>query len=269
MRHLAHIFTELTEGLAAGGSLLLLTDYDGTLTPLVADPEEAWLPREVRDDLRLLAQSPLVCLGILSGRSLGDLRARVGIRGPIYAGCHGLELEGPGFSFRHPEAEGQRESIRVLACSLNGRLSRFKGARVEPKGLSVAVHYRNVAPDSVEWLLLELEQALCEQRGVFKALPGKKAVEILPRVQWSKGECALWILDRLTPALRWPLRALYVGDDRTDELAFEALAGKAITARVGPGRALSAAAYRLRDVAAVHRLLSALAAEVGDRRHQP
>jgi len=71
MRHLAHIFTELTEGLAGGGSLLLLTDYDGTLTPLVADPEEAWLPREVRDDLRLLARSPWVCLGILSGRVIG------------------------------------------------------------------------------------------------------------------------------------------------------------------------------------------------------
>lgn len=125
MRHLAHIFAQLTEGLAAGGSLLLLTDYDGTLTPLVADPEEAWLPREVRDDLRLLARSPWVCLGILSGRSLSDLRARVGIREAIYAGCHGLELEGPGFSFRHPEAEGQRESIGALACSLTGRLSRF------------------------------------------------------------------------------------------------------------------------------------------------
>jgi len=269
MRHLAHIFTELTEGLAGGGSLLLLTDYDGTLTPLVADPEEAWLPREVRDDLRLLAQSPLVCLGILSGRSLGDLRARVGIRGPIYAGCHGLELEGPGLSFRHPEAEVQRESIRTLAHSLNVRLGRFEGARVEPKGLSVSVHYRHVARDAVEWLLLELEEALCEQRGSFKTLPGKKAIDILPRVQWSKGECALWIQDRLAPALRRPMRTLYMGDDRADELAFETLAGRAITARVGSAPSVSAATYRLEGVTEVHRLLSALAAEVGQRRGGP
>ena len=269
MRSLGRIFAQLSEGLAAGESLVLLTDYDGTLTPLVSYPAEARLPREVRNDLRLLARSPRVRVGLLSGRALSDLRLRVGIPELIYGGCHGLELEGPGLSFRHPEAEVQRESIRTLAHSLNVRLGRFEGARVEPKGLSVSVHYRHVARDAVEWLLLELEEALCEQRGSFKTLPGKKAIDILPRVQWSKGECALWIQDRLAPALRRPMRTLYMGDDRADELAFETLAGRAITARVGSAPSVSAATYRLEGVTEVHRLLSALAAEVGQRRGGP
>lgn len=91
MKDLARIFAELTEALAAGASLLLLSDYDGTLAPLVARPADARLPREVWDDLRLLARAPVVRVGILSGRGLADLRALVGAPEVIYAGCHGLD----------------------------------------------------------------------------------------------------------------------------------------------------------------------------------
>jgi trehalose-phosphatase len=154
--------------------------------------------------------------------------------------------------------------MEALARSLGRRLAGVEGARVEPKGLSVALHYRNAGRETFARVLLQLEQAMYEHRGRFKILRGKKVIEILPQVHWNKGECVLWIRDHLAPELPWPVLTLYVGDDWTDELAFDVLSGKAITVRVGPGRTRSAAAYRLRDVTDVHRLLSVLAAEVGE-----
>ena len=94
----------LADWLAGGGRLLLLSDYDGTLTPIVDQPDQAWLADATRDDLRALARSPNIHLAFVSGRDLADLRGRVGVADAIYAGCHGLEIEGPGLRFRHPEA---------------------------------------------------------------------------------------------------------------------------------------------------------------------
>lgn len=259
------VYTEAVEGLAAGGSLLLLTDYDGTLTRIVPDPSEARVSSVARALLRVLAYAPRVRVGVISGRSMGDLRSRIGVSGAIYAGCHGLEVEGRGLTFRHPEAEAQRQSIDALARALILRLASIQGARVDPKGLSVAVHYRNVARDALTRVHSQLEHALYEHTGTFKVLRGKKVVDILPDVHWNKGECALWIRDRLAPGLLSPVVMLYMGDDQTDELAFSVLSGKAVTARVGPEPARTSAIFRLHGVPEVHRLLSILAARVQEQ----
>lgn len=259
----ARILAELRDGLATGASLLALTDYDGTLTPLVVNPAEARLPPEVRDVLCMLARSPRIRVGILSGRRLSDLRARVGVPGLIYGGSHGLEVEMPGLSFRHPEAEAQRPTLRAVARTLALRAHRLPGVRVEPKTFSVAVHYRNAAPASVPRLTAEIARTIREYPARLRTLHGKKVIEILPRVRWNKGECALWIRDQVVTDGVTTVRMLYMGDDRTDELAFEVLTGKALTVRVGSDRARTAAAYRLARVSDVHRLLSALAGEVG------
>lgn len=263
MKDLARIFGDLTEALAAGGSLLLLTDYDGTLTPIVEDPTVAGLARVVRDDLHALTESPRVRVGVLSGRALDDLRTRIAVPRLIYAGCHGLEVRGPDLAFTHAEAEAHRGTLAAIAEALHVRADSIAGVRVEPKGLAVALHYRNIAPAVVGRIEVLLERVIHPWRRRLRLLRGKKVIEVLPRVRWGKGECALWIRDHLVPAGPSAITMLYMGDDRTDELAFGVLAGKAITVRVGPERTRSAAAYRLPGVADVHRLLSALAAEVG------
>jgi trehalose 6-phosphate phosphatase len=65
--------------LSSGGHLLLLTDYDGTLTPIVPTPDRAWLPRSVHDDLEALARSARTHVSVVSGRDLADLRERVAV----------------------------------------------------------------------------------------------------------------------------------------------------------------------------------------------
>jgi len=96
----------------AWSNVLLAFDYDGTLAPIVPNPEAATLPETVRADLWTLARSPRVHVGVVSGRDLADLRAQVAVSEAIYAGCYGLEIEGPGMRFVHPGAQAQRASAR-------------------------------------------------------------------------------------------------------------------------------------------------------------
>jgi len=251
------------EWLNSGRSLLLMTDYDGTLTPHVPNPAEAQLAQPVQRHLGVLARAPQVRLAIVSGRDLGDVTARVGVAGAVYAGCHGLQVDGPGIAFSHPEAVAQQRTVQALGAALAQRVARIDGVRVELKRLGITVHYRDVSDEARRLVGVELEQALEREGGRFKIFHGTKALEILPQVAWSKGHCVRQIRHWALQTLSKPMLSVYMGDDWTDELAFEALLGQAITVRVGSPDIVSRATYRLDDVDAVHTLLERLATVLG------
>jgi trehalose-phosphatase len=261
------LVTWLGDWLAGGGSLLLLSDYDGTLTPIVDRPDDAWLAEETRGDLQTLAESPRVHLGFVSGRDLADLRERVGVPNAIYAGCHGLEIEGPGLSFRHPEAEAQQDTLNAISRQMSLRAPTVPGMCVEPKRFGLAVHYRHVDRDQMGRVEMELARAIQQTGGRLKVFHGSEVIEIQPQVAWNKGDCVLWIRDVIQRACPAPPMVLYLGDDWTDEHAFEALAGQGITIKVGSEAPASKAGYRIPDVAGVRRLLSALADRAGRGDH--
>lgn len=257
---LARILAEAGDWLAGEGSILLMTDYDGTLTPIVDDPGHAVLAERTREQLVRLARSPRGRVAVISGRGLEDLRTRVAIPDAIYAGCHGLEVAGPGLAFRHPDALAQQSMVWAVAETLARRAPSVPGMRVEPKSLAVAVHYRHVAADEIRRVETELARAIREHGSRLKIFHGTKVIEVLPQVAWTKGECAGWIRERVRSALPEPALWLYLGDDWTDEHAFEMLSGRALTIRVGDAVPASRATYRLRDVSEVQELLAALAA---------
>ena len=259
MSDLARLLAWADEWLAGPGSILLMTDYDGTLTPIVDDPADAVLATRTREDLARLARSPRAGVAVISGRGLEDLRARVALDDVIYAGCHGLEIEGPNLLFRHPDALAQQAMLWAVGDVLVRRAPSVRGMRVETKGLAVAVHYRHVAADEIRRVEIELARAISEQGSRLKIFHGSKVIEVLPQVAWTKGECALWIQERLRASLPEPALWLYLGDDWTDEHAFEVLSGQALTIRVGDAVPASKAAYRLHDVSEVHQLLALLA----------
>jgi trehalose-phosphatase len=250
----------LTEWLQVGGSLLLMTDYGGTLTPMVSDPADAQLTRNVRADLRALTRLRRARLAVISGRDLDDVRARVAVPGVIYAGCHGLEIDGPGLSFTHPDAEAQQGRLRAVSLALCMGAPFVEGMRVEPKRLGLAIHYRHVAASEYETVHAMLARSLLDRGGQFKIFHGSKVIEVLPHVAWNKSRCAQWIRARIVSTHPRSTLAVYMGDDWTDEQVFEALAGTAVTIKVGNGVPASRARFRLTDVSEVHRLLSSLAA---------
>jgi trehalose-phosphatase len=255
----ASLATLVGDRLGESGHLLLVTDYDGTLTPIVPTAGEAWLPGAVRDDLEALARSPRSHVAIVSGRDLADLRERVVVPEAIYGGCHGLQIEGPGMSFRHPEALGLQETLSALGLALSVRARAVPGMRVERKPFGVAVHYRQVAPAQVKRVEIEVARALRQGGSRFRSLRGHEVVEIQPKVSWTKGDCVQWIRDRVRSTSRGRVELLCIGDDRTDEEMFEALAGQAITVRVADHVVDSHATHRLPDVASVQRLIARLA----------
>ena len=246
--------------LDSGAALLLNLDLDGTLAPIVRRPDATRLTPAVRRTLRRLAASPRVGLAVLSGRSLADLRRRVGLRGIVYGGCHGLEIEGPGLRFRHPRASSIRPRLRMAAAALDRVVPRFPGAYLERKGLALAVHYRGVRASRLG-ALRGWVRRVAAQAGLT-LLPGKKVWDLVPPGYRGKSKALSLIRDHLKH--RVGARAcltLYAGDDATDAEAFRSLGARGLGIQVGGAR--GAADYRLRGVREVHALLRWMAKTAG------
>jgi trehalose-phosphatase len=90
-------------------------------------------------------------------------------------------------------------------------------------------------------------------------MEGKKVYELLPDIDWDKGEAVLWLLETLGLE-RGKVRPIYVGDDRTDEDAFRALGQCGVGILVSEQPRPTAARYSLKDPAEVERFLRELTA---------
>ncbi|MFH1651572.1 MAG: trehalose-phosphatase [Chloroflexota bacterium] len=255
---------KLAAELRKAAHVLLLSDYDGTLTPIVSRPEKARLSPEVRESLRRLAAKPDFTVGIVSGRMLEEIRGMVGIPGIYYAGNHGLEISGPGLEYRNPAALAAQSQVKDLGHQLKARLSIIPGAWVEDKGLSLSVHYRQVREEQVS----TAEELFCGvtaplvRSGKIRVTSGKKVWEVRPPIDWDKGKAAETIRQEITKLRRLPrLPAIYLGDDTTDEDAFRVISPpEGWSIYIGAGSDDSTAAYCVDSPAEVALFLSRLLA---------
>ncbi len=239
----------------------LFLDYDGTVAEIASHPTEATLPDETRALIEACVSRSDTDVAVISGRALDDVRQMVGIEGVLYAGNHGIEIQGPGMDpFLHPDATHYRERATELAASL--REIGQKGAWVEEKGASLTYHFRNAAPDRHEALAAEAWSVIRESG--FQPRDARCAVEARPPLGWDKGHAVLRILrERYGASWSEDHRVIYVGDDETDEDAFRSLQGLGATFRVGPAENPSLAGRRLRDVPAVLAMLRWVAERPG------
>ena len=205
-------------GVVGGRRPFVCLDFDGTLSEIVSDPDAARLvdgAAKVLEDLA--AHCPVA---ILSGRDLADVRDRVGIPGIWYAGSHGFELIGPDGSHHHNDARGHR-GTHPGECSgrTDRRAQRRPGGIRRTQAFAVAVHFRNVSPDRVAEVVATTRRH--GQRHGLRVTGGRKVVELRPDIDWDKGSALEWIRDHIPQTGR--VLPIYVGDDLTDEDAFDAI----------------------------------------------
>jgi len=197
---------------------LLFLDYDGTLSPIVNDPGAAALVDGAAEALEsLAAQCPVA---ILSGRDLADIRSRVQVPGIWYAGSHGFELTEPDGTYHQNEAAAAAVGVLERAAEELGEiLAQIPGVRVEHKRFAVAVHYREVAPAHVGEIVSTTHKI--GKRDGLRLTNGRMLVELRPDIDWDKGSTLAWIRARIDP--KGSMLPIYVGDDLTDEDAFDAV----------------------------------------------
>src|SRR5688572_22021573 len=234
----AHVLADF-----AAADVLVALDYDGTLAPIVSTPRKARMRPRTRQLLAAVAKRyPCV---VISGRSRDDVTARVSSV-PVWhvAGNHGLEPWGEQASY----AARVREWVRTL----RRRLADVDGVTIEDKTYSVTVHYRlarhrDRARRAVATAVRTLRAA--------RVIGGCEAVNVMPRGAPHKGEA----LERARRLLACD-KAIYVGDDETDEDAFAAArSDRLLSVRIGNARR-SRATYRLKDQRQIDRFLRRLLA---------
>jgi trehalose-phosphatase len=240
----------VVDGLQASDGLLVALDYDGTLAPLTAHPEEATIPPATQAAISALDAHRHVVVAVVSGRALADLRGRV--ESTAYAGNHGFELHCDGETTVAPGAETAREAVRTACDALEGRLREVDGAFVERKGVTATVHYRQAEAAAIA----DIERAVRTVSARYETLRvtgGKAVLELRPTLDWDKGDALTWLAERHIPAgERW--FTLYLGDDRTDEDAFAVLGEGGLGVKVG-GDGPTEATHYVADPAAVCDLL--------------
>ncbi|MBN2831251.1 MAG: trehalose-phosphatase [Candidatus Omnitrophica bacterium] len=242
--------------------LFLFLDYDGTLSPIASAPHKAVISKVEKNLLKRISQKPDCKVAIISGRSLADIKKRVGIKGIIYSGNHGLEVESPKIKHKPQVSEAHRKLLRKIKNELEFKLKKVHGAIIEDKGLSLAVHFREAGKQDANLIKTAFREVtiLPSVAKKIKIRAGKKVLEAGLPVEWGKGTIVLWLLSRQKFATDGKeVAAIYIGDDVTDEDAFEALRKDGITVFVGEKKP-SYAKYFLKDSKEVYKFLNLILA---------
>jgi len=247
---------EVAAALNTAGALVLVIDFDGTLSTIARRPEDAVLVDGAADAIaRVTSEIPVA---ISSGRGLDDLMTRVGSHLPvIFIGGHGTTVrQRDGAVTELIDTLPASEALDEVALQLQRIVADRDGWQIERKPTSIAAHYRR-ADDSITAAVLPEVRATMRHHQArppgFELLDGKSVVELRTRAT-DKGR-ALTYLMRQFPG-RIPVA---VGDDVTDEDAFAAaiqLSGIGVI--VGPATHPTHATWRLANPAAVVTLLDAL-----------
>lgn len=213
---------------------IFFLDYDGTLAPIVTDPRAAYPHPDVPSILLALQRAHPVW--IVTGRSISSLERLLTIGLPAI-GVHGLEKRRSGGAVESSVPPVQLDSLQ----SVRNSVPRMDGIWIEEKGPTFAIHFRQAVDQvSAREALTHWAKTLPDD---MEVLWGKRVLELRPRGQ-SKGHAVKEILSEFEGHI-----PVYLGDDRTDEDAFNMLESPAVTVKVGHGE--TGARYRLPDVEAV------------------
>ncbi|THU71467.1 hypothetical protein C4D60_Mb04t01740 [Musa balbisiana] len=193
-----------------GKQIVMFLDYDGTLSPIVDDPDSAFMS----DAMRAAVKEVAGCIptAIVSGRCRSKLFDFVKLTELYYAGSHGMDIEVP---------KGTKYTKKVHKA-LSEKTKPIPGAKLENNKFCVSVHFRCV--DEKHWrVLVEQVWLVLKEYPMLRITQGRKVLEIRPIIKWDKGKALQFLLDSLGFADSKNVLPVYIGDDLTDEDAFKVL----------------------------------------------
>ncbi|WJX30475.1 trehalose-phosphatase [Trifolium repens] len=269
-------FEQITN-FAKGKKIALFLDYDGTLSPIVDNPDRAFMSDNMRAAVKNAAED--FPTAIISGRSREKVYEFVGIADLYYAGSHGMDIIGPlrqSVSDNHPncirstDKKGKEVNLFQPAAEFLPMIDKvrrlfiectkdIKGAKVENNKFCVSVHYRNV--DEENWdMVAQRVYDIMKDYPNLRLTHGRKVLEVRPVIDWDKGKAVTFLLESLGLNDDDDVLAIYIGDDRTDEDAFKALSevNKGFGILVSSAPKESSAAYSLSDPSEVMEFLKSL-----------
>lgn len=198
--------------LARSGSLLVATDFDGTLAPVVRDPRRARpLPEAAQALTALALRTPVA---VISGRDLANLFSQCNLPGVLLLGSYGLEpwrQSGPAALPLPLPRSIPSPRLRRIARQLREITRELAGVEVETKALGVAVHYRNARDRHATGLELRRILTQISHQQELELLRGRRVLELRDRHAGDKGTALVQLLDRISPR-----GCVYAGDDLGD-----------------------------------------------------
>ncbi|KAF3796907.1 putative trehalose-phosphate phosphatase 6 [Nymphaea thermarum] len=221
-----------------GKQIVMFLDYDGTLSPIVDDPDRAFMSDAMRAAVRDVAR--YFPTAIVSGRCRDKVYSFVRLAELYYAGSHGMDIKGPAKrprGFRANSATAPPRADRSVLCqpaieflpmidevykALVEKTKCIPGSKVENNKFCVSVHFRCV--EEKRWpALFEEVRAVLNGYPKLRLSQGRKVLEIRPIIKWDKGKALEFLLESLGFANCSDVLPVYIGDDRTDEDAFKVL----------------------------------------------
>ncbi|KAG0545889.1 hypothetical protein BDA96_02G400400 [Sorghum bicolor] len=248
---------------AKGKQIVLFLDYDGTLSPIVEDPDRAVMSEEMREAVRRVAEH--FPTAIVSGRCRDKVFNFVKLTELYYAGSHGMDIQGPANHHLQAEVVHYQAGTEFLPVieevfgTLTAKMEAIAGAKVENNKYCLSVHFRCVREE--EWNAVNEEvRSVLKDYPNLKLTHGRKVLEIRPSIKWDKGKALEFLLKSLGYAGRNDVFPIYIGDDRTDEDAFKMLRnmGQGIGILVSRLPKETAASYSLSDPTEVKEFLCKL-----------
>ncbi|XP_020404446.1 probable trehalose-phosphate phosphatase 6 isoform X1 [Zea mays] len=278
-----------------GKQIVVFLDYDGTLSPIVDDPDAAYMSDTMRRAVRSVAKH--FPTAIVSGRCRDKVFEFVKLAELYYAGSHGMDIKGPAKGSRHTKVPihsnlcpcilSGHPKILISLClsyvcgsqakgggvlfqpasqflpmieqvhdSLVEKTKCIPGAKVENNKFCVSVHFRCV--DEKSWITLaDMVKSVLKDYPKLKLTQGRMVFEVRPTIKWDKGKALEFLLESLGYADCTDVLPVYIGDDRTDEDAFKVLRkrGQGVGILVSKHPKDTCASYSLQEPAEVMEFL--------------
>ncbi len=214
----------LSKVLSESRKILILLDFDGTLSEIVQNPDDAALYPPAEKILESLNKCRELICGIMTGRTLEDVKKKVPIQLPIWSGNHGFQVEifGERFSLSGNESG---EQLKEIAGVVMQKFPGEKGLLIEHKGFTLSIHTRRLDHD-MERAVMEFVRRLVSSYPSFTARVGKKVIEVLPAEYPGKGGAFEFILEKLERMGLGECFPVYFGDDVTDIEVYERMVGR-------------------------------------------